>query len=145
MKPFAHKSFVGDFFDVLSAGGANAKPGETTRSFGGTKRREAVVSILAGDFTPETLPGFAASLESLLTSTVQLIVLDLSRAHVFSANAASVLVNFLAGVEGRGKRLVLYRPNRMVRDILVACSLTTLFEIRQTEEELLLALPDQSI
>ncbi|MDL2210205.1 STAS domain-containing protein [Desulfovibrio sp. OttesenSCG-928-O18] len=145
MKPFVHKSVVGNFFDILQSEEQRAKPGATSLLLGGTKRQEALISIFSGDFTVETLPEFAASLEGLLTTPVQLVVLDLSLVRVFSANAVGVLVNFLAGVEGRGKRLILYRPSEAVRETLASCDLTLLFEVQQTEDELLLALPDQNI
>lgn len=145
MDPFVHKSVVGNFFDILQSEEQRAKPGATALLLGGTKRQEAFISIFSGDFTVETIPEFAAALDVLITTPVQLVVLDLSGVRIFSANAAGVLVNFLAGVEGRGKRLVLYRPSRAVQDTLAACNLTLLFEVQQTEDELLLDLPDQNI
>ncbi|CAK7064786.1 MAG: hypothetical protein DELT_01598 [Desulfovibrio sp.] len=142
MKPFVHKSFIGNFFDVLQSN--EEQPGQRGASYrlGGTKKREAVISIFAGDFDLDALPEFAGTLENLLTQVVQLVVVDLSRVRLFSANAATVLVNFLAGVEGRGKRLILYRPSPTVTETLISLNLTHLFEIQLTEDELLLDLPD---
>ena len=141
MRSFARTNSIGDFFEVLAAP-AGGDTREVTVRKGGTLRQDAVVSVLSGDLSLDRLPEFAASLRELLTSTVRLIVLDLSRVTVFSPNAASVLVNFVSFVEGGGKRLVLFRPNRAVRALLDTLHLTHLFEIRQTENELLLDLPD---
>ena len=143
MKPFVHKSFIGDFFDVLQAGGGKAEPGKNAAfTFGGTKRQEAVISIVSGNFDIPEIPEFVSSLDKLPTGLVKLIVLDMSRVRWFSANAVGVLVNFAASVEGRGKRLILYRPSTTVIQSLHSLALTHLFEIQHTEEELLLDLPD---
>lgn len=144
MKPFTHKTFVGDFFDVLRAAAPAARPGITV-SHGGTRDGEAVISAISGFFDIPQLPDLTASLDALLTARVKLIVLDLARVRFFSHNAAGVLVNFASSVEGRGKRLVLYRPSLTVQQTLGALALLHLFEIQQTEEELLLDLPEQSL
>ncbi len=140
MQPFTHKNSVGDFFDALSASHSRT-PGASAVK-GATARQDAVISVLSGDLSLEHLPEFAVSLRDLLTNNVLLIVLDLSRIIVFSPNAVSVLVNFVSFVEGGGKRLMLFRPSRSVRDTLESLHLTHLFEIKETEDELLLELPD---
>lgn len=141
MKPFVHKSFIGSFFDVLQSEDQVGQRGVSYR-LGGTKKREAVISIFAGDFDLDALPEFAETLENMITQVVQLVVVDLSRVKLFCPNAVAVLVNFLADVEGRGKRLVLYRPSETVREQLTSLGLMPLFEIQSTEDELLLSLPD---
>ncbi|SBV90448.1 hypothetical protein KL86DPRO_10027 [uncultured delta proteobacterium] len=141
MRPFTHKNSIGTFFDVLTDPSGSGTPDIAARR-GATARQDAIISVLSGDVNLDQLPEFAASLRELLTSSVQLIVLDLSRVTVFSPNAASVLVNFVSFVEGGGKRLVLFRPSRTVRTVLDTLHLTHLFEIQQTEDELLLDLPD---
>lgn len=142
MKPFVHKSFIGNFFDVLQSNEEHAGQRGASYRLGGTKKREAVISIFAGDFDLDALPEFASTLENLLTQVVQLVVVDLSRVKLFSANALAVLVNFLADSEGRGKRLIIYRPSASVLEMLTSRDLLHLFEIQQTEDELLLDLPD---
>lgn len=142
MKPFVYKNFCNDFFEVLHTPIPPGKPPGITTRCGATARQDAAISVLSGDLTLEYLPEFASSLRGLLTGTVRLIVLDLSRITVFCPNAASVLVNFVSFVEGGGKRLVLFRPSHSVRALLDSLHLTHLFEIHLSEEELLLALPD---
>lgn len=141
MRPFTHKDIIGTFFDTLATPGG-CDTGEFSARRGATTRQDAIVSVLSGDVNLEQLPEFAASLQQLLTSAVRVIVLDLSCITIFSPNAASVLVNFLNFVEGGGKRLVVYRPAWAVRTMLNALHVTHLFEIQQTEDELLLDLPD---
>lgn len=142
MQSFIHKKLFGTFFDVLRHAFPDLPAGTVTSLSGGTARNDAVAAAIAGDLDLERLPDFAATLRDLLTGTVHLIVLDLSRVRVFCPNAVSVLVNFVSFVEGGGKRLVLFRPGQAVRTTLESLNLTHLFEIQQTEEELLLSLPD---
>lgn len=142
MKPFVHKTFIGNFFDVLHGAEKNSVAEGSPFLLGGTKRRGAVIAILSGDLTLDRLPELASSLHALQTSLVKLIVLDMSRVTDLSPNAAGGLVNYLAGVEGRGKRLILFRPSPAVLDCLAGLDLTHLFQIQRTEEELLLDLPD---
>lgn len=142
MQSFIHKKFFGTFFDVLHSAFPDLPVGTVTSLSGSTARNDAVAAAIAGDLDLERLPDFAATLRDLLTGTVHLIVLDLSRVRVFCPNAASVLVNFVSFVEGGGKRLVLFRPGQAVRTTIESLNLTHLFEIQQTEEELLLSLPD---
>ena len=142
MQSYTSSAFFGTFFNVLQATLPAPAAGTVAAYSGCTARNDAVVCCLSGDLDIERLPEFAASLRELLTGAVKLIVLDLSRVRMFCPNAASVLVNFVSFVEGGGKRLVLYRPGPAVRASLESLNLTHLFEIQQTEEELLLSLPD---
>ena len=143
MKPFIHRSFVGDFFDALHTDIRPSEQGQSaTFTFGGTRQHEAVVSIISGNFGIPEISVFVSSLDKLLTGIVKLIVLDMSRVSGFSTNATGVLVNFAVSVAGHGKRLVLYRPAPSVMQSLDSLALTHLFEIQQAEEELLLDLPD---
>lgn len=141
MKPFTHKTVIGTFFDVLAAQPAGLSR-EVTVSQGATTRQDAVLCVLSGDLTLERLPAFAAALRKLLTSTVHVIALDLSRIHIFCPNAVSVLVNFVSFVEGGGKRLILFRPSTRVRETLDSLNIAHLFEILHTEDDLLLVIPD---
>lgn len=141
MKPFVYKNITGTFFDALTVpDSANTQGMEAAR--GATTRQDAVICALSGELALATLPEFAASLRKLLTSTVQVIVLDLSRVRLFCPNAVSVLVNFVSFAEGGGKRLVVFRPSRCVKEALHSLGLEHLFEIRETEEDLLLVIPD---
>ncbi len=140
MRAFTHKTITGTFFDVLAPAGEGDTRGISARK-GATTRQDAIISALSGTVNLEQLPDFAANLRELLTSSVRLIVLDLSGITLFSPNAASVLVNFVSFVEGGGKRLVLFRPSKTVQAMLDALRLEHLFEIQHTEDELILALP----
>ena len=141
MKPFVHKKRIGNFFDVLAAPTGNDAQVFSVQK-GATGRQDAVVSVLSGDLGLEQMPAFAASLCELLTSTVQIIVLDLSRINSFCPNAASVLVNFVSFAEGGKKQLILYQPSHCVRSMFDSLHLKSLFTIRETEDDLLLNLPD---
>lgn len=142
MKPFTHKTVIGEFLDVLTEKHTIGLSWKLEATLKATARQDAILCIFAGDLDLEQLPEFAASLRKLLTHAVQLIVLDLSRVRIFSANAASVLVNFVSFVEGGGKRLVLFRPSPGVRSALDALRLMHLFEVQRTGDDLLLNIPD---
>lgn len=148
MKPFIHKAYVGDFFAALQPDpprSGTAAPGAAAFSLGAIRNREAVISVISGGFDIPQIPALVASLDSLQTAIVKLIVLDLSRVTHFGPNATGVLVNFAGSAEGRGKRLVLFRPSPAVMESLTARGLAHLFEIQHSENELLLDLPDQEI
>ena len=147
MKSFEHSSYVGDFFAVLAARETMPMPPDGSCQYvtGRTRKQEAVLILCRGDFGILQTPSLAASLDALLTGNVRFIVLDLSDACTFSANAAAVLVNFIAGVRGRHKECVILCPSQPVRTILNVLDLGHLFTIRESEEELLLDLPDQPL
>ena len=144
MKPFTHKNVIGSFFDALTPQPSDVPHGIAVAQ-GSTSRHDTVLCLLAGELNLERLPELATSLRKLLTSAVHTIVLDLSDVSLFSPNAASVLVNFVSFVEGGGKRLVLFRPSSAVRDVLDSHNLAHLFEMYQTEEDLLLLIPDDDM
>ena len=142
MKPFTHRTFIGNFFDVL-APERQGRPIEAPPfPTGGTRKREAAISLLSGNLDMACLPELAVALDNLLVSLVKLVVLDLSQVTLLSPNAAGILVNYQAAVQGRNKRLVLFRPSSVVMDVLSDRNLLHLFDIQLTEEELLLDLPD---
>ncbi len=144
MEPFTHKSFIGDFLDVLSLGTPLAphEDGVCVAHFGATVNQEAVLSRYFGDLTLDQTPDFVFSLNSLLSESIRLVVLDFSSLRIICPNAVAALVNFAAEVQGRGKRLILYRPGTALDHELETLGLAYLFSALHTEEELLLALPD---
>lgn len=109
--------------------------------FGATTRQAAVLSRYFGDLTLAHAADFTQSLTSLIAGPVQLIVLDLSALRVFCRNAVGHLVNFAANTQGRIK-FILYRPAETVLTPLKELQLDHLFTVVDTEEELILALPD---
>ncbi len=144
MEPFVHKNFIGDFVDVLNMETPLREhiADACVARFGATAKQEAVLSRYFGDLGLAHVAEFSASLDSLLTGPVQMIVLDFSALHSFCRNAAAALVNFAATIHGMGKRLILFRPAQPVRKTLHALTLSHIFTIYDDEDELLLALPD---
>ena len=144
MYPFIHKEFIGDFFDILEQKSPLAShiSGVCTSLFGATTNQEAVVSRFFGDLALPHSSEFAASLDSLLSGPVRLVVLDFSGVTSFCRNAAGALVNFAASVQCRKKQLVLYSPGKAVLETLEQLNIRYLFAIMTTENELLLAIPD---
>ena len=144
MEPFTHSSFIGDFLDVLSMNSPLTPDNDDVcvSHFGATTNQEAVLSRYFGDLTLNQTPDFAASLDSLLSAAVRLVVLDFSTISSICPNAVAALVNFTAGVQGRGKKLILFRPGPALRQALDSLGLMYLFSVLDSEEELLIALPD---
>ncbi len=144
MEPFVHNSYIGDFVDVLNMDTPIREhiADACVARFGATAKQEAVLSRYFGDLGLEHVAEFSASLESLLTGSVQLIVLDFSALRSFCRNGAAALIHFAAGVHGMRKRLVLYRPSQEMRMTLRTLMVEHIFTIYVDEDELLLALPD---
>ena len=143
MEPFVYKNVIGDFLDVLSMNSPLKAGSESACAslFGSTGNQEAVLSRYFGDLSLVHAQDFAASLDALLTSLVELIVLDFSGVISFCPNTAAALVNFATGVQGRGKALALFKPSPATMDMLESLHLTHLFTILHDADDLLIALP----
>lgn len=141
---FAHNTIVGSFFDVLHqdpVDPAMQNPSVFCR-VGATESRSAILATLSTSYSLAEKENLARDLSGLISTPVQLFVLDFSHVEKFDINAVSVLVNFLAEVAGREKELILYRPPGFLVDTLKTVNLASLFTMAEDEEDLLLALPD---
>ena len=143
MQTLDHKEYIGDFLNVL-----HMKPplpahieGACVAQFGATARQEAVLSRYFGDLSLAHAADFSQSLSTLITVSVKLVVLDFSALRSFCNNAVAHLVNFAANTQGR-VHFILYHPSKAVITPLQESRLDHLFTIIDTEEDLILALPD---
>jgi anti-anti-sigma factor len=143
MQTFLYTTYVGDFFDVLHMKSPLPEhiADACVAQFGSTARQEAVLSRYFGDLALAHAAAFAASLSSLISTPVKMVVLDLSELTSFCPNAAGHLVNFAANTRGRVS-LVLFRPSGAVTRLLQQLGLEYIFRVIDTEDDLILALPD---
>lgn len=91
---------------------------------------------VAGDIDMGTSPGLRKLLLESLKSTSRLILNFRDVRYIDSSGIAS-LVEVLMKARSSQKQLVLFGLNRAVQEVLQLTRLTTIFDIRDTEEEAL--------
>lgn len=84
---------------------------------------------------------FYKSLHSALTGESEQVVLSMSNVVKLSRSAIGVVVDFAAGVLGRGKELYIFQPHPEVRQKMDGMLLNGFFKTLHTEEELISILP----
>jgi len=93
---------------------------------------------VSGDIDMASSPGLRKTLLESLKKTPRLAVNMREVRYVDSSGVAS-LVEVLKEARTKQKRLVLFGLNTTVHEVLQLTRLTTIFEIRETEEEALQA------
>jgi anti-sigma B factor antagonist len=103
-------------------------------------REQTGITIVdvTGDIDMGTSPGLRRTLLESLKKTPRLVVNMREVRYVDSSGIAS-LVEVLKEARIKEKRLVLFGLNTAVHEVLQLTRLTTIFEIRETEEEALQA------
>jgi anti-sigma B factor antagonist len=94
-----------------------------------------IVDVI-GDIDMGTSPGLRKLLLESLSKTPRL-VLNFSQVRYIDSSGIASLVEVLMKARNSQKRLVLYGLNKTVQEVLQLTRLTTIFEIRKTEEEAL--------
>lgn len=84
---------------------------------------------------------FSHSLEKLLTKEVEIIILSLKDVKKLSRTAVGCLVDFAAGVLGRGKKLYLYKPSPVLEERFRALQLMTFFKTLHSDDAITDILP----
>jgi anti-sigma B factor antagonist len=91
---------------------------------------------VSGDIDMGTSPGLRKVLLESLKATSHLIV-NLREVRYIDSSGIASLVEVLMKARNSQKHLVLFGLNKAVQDVLQLTRLTTIFEIRETEEEAL--------
>lgn len=91
---------------------------------------------VTGDIDMGTSPGLRKTLLESLKATPRLVVNFRKVRYIDSSGIAS-LVEVLMKARNSKKQLVLFGLNKTVQEVLQLTRLTTIFEIRETEEEAL--------
>ena len=91
---------------------------------------------VSGDIDMGTSPGLRKLLLELLSKTPRLVV-NFSEVRYIDSSGIASLVEVLMKARNSQKQLVLYGLNKTVQEVLQLTRLTTIFEIRKTEEEAL--------
>ena len=91
---------------------------------------------VSGDIDMGTSPGLRKLLIDSLSKTGRLVV-NLGEVRYIDSSGIASLVEVLMKARNNGKELVLFGLNRTVQEVLQLTRLTTVFEIRETEEDAL--------
>lgn len=91
---------------------------------------------VSGDIDMGTSPGLRKLLLESLSKTPRLVV-NFSEVRYIDSSGIASLVEVLMKARNSQKQLVLYGLNKTVQEVLQLTRLTTIFEIRKTEEEAL--------
>ena len=102
-----------------------------------TRQQEGNTIVdVSGDIDMGTSPGLRRLLLESLSKTPRLVV-NFSDVRYIDSSGIASLVEVLMKARTSKKRLVLYGLNKTVQEVLQLTRLTTVFEIRKTEEEAL--------
>lgn len=91
---------------------------------------------VTGDIDMGTSPGLRKTLLESLRASPRLVV-NLREVQYVDSSGIASLVEVLKEARNTEKRLVLFGLNKTVHQVLQLTRLTTLFEIRETEQEAL--------
>ena len=91
---------------------------------------------ISGDVDMGTSPGFLKTLLESLKVTPRLVV-NLTEVRYIDSSGIASLVEVLMKARNSKKQLVLFGLNKTVQEVLQLTRLTTIFEIRETEEDAL--------
>jgi anti-sigma B factor antagonist len=103
-------------------------------------RQQSGITIVdvSGDIDMGTSPGLRKMLLESLETTSRLVV-NLREVRYIDSSGIASLVEVLMKARRSQKQLVLFGLNKAVQEVLQLTRLTTIFEIRKTEEEALQA------
>ena len=102
---------------------------------------KVVMAIFRGAISLSTDTRFLQTLEKLLTGDVTQVILSMNNVTKLSRTAVGLLVDFAAGVLGRGKELYLYKPAPVIDQRLADMNVAIFFKILREEDELFDILP----
>ena len=91
---------------------------------------------VSGDIDMGTSPGLRKLLLDSLANTPRLVI-NFSEVRYIDSSGIASLVEVLMKARKSQKQLVLYGLNKTVHEVLQLTRLSTIFEIRKTEEEAL--------
>ncbi|MCL1890044.1 MAG: STAS domain-containing protein [Desulfovibrionaceae bacterium] len=105
-------------------------------------RGKVVAVHYAGVLSQTAMSHFKPMLFEIVTGKAQQIIIDMEDVHGVSQSTLGVLVDFAAGVLGRGKKIYLYTPPADLLKIMDAMELREFFDILHTEEDIINILPE---
>ncbi|GAA5132028.1 STAS domain-containing protein [Pseudonocardia adelaidensis] len=90
---------------------------------------DTVVLAVRGEIDTLTTPAFTAAIEELLTSSGEVLVMDLTEVRFLSSSGLAAMISAAHRAEDRGIRLRLVITSRAVRRPLEVTGTAALFEL----------------
>lgn len=144
MQYIAESQLLKDFITLIegtSLSGENVSPPQfpCRPATALTAERDTVISRFTGEIGIDRLDEFKLALHDLVTDRLHKIILDLSSVSL-SRTTLGVLLDFVASVYGRNKKLYLYNPSQQIRESLDELQLTPLLSVLETHEDILITI-----
>lgn len=121
---------------LTSDGSTYATPAVYT-AFGG----RVLVAFFRGTISVANADCFSPALKQMLTGEARQVVLSFKEVTKLSRTAVGLLVDFAAGVLGRGLDLYLYEPSPVIMQRLGKLNVDNFFLVLGSEDELFNILP----
>lgn len=121
---------------LASDGSTYATPAVYT-AFGG----RVLMAFFRGTISVANADRFSPALKQMLTGEARQVVLSLKEVTKLSHTAVGLLVDFAAGVLGRGRELYLYEPSPVIMQRLSKLNVDSFFRVLGSEDELFNILP----
>src|SRR5919109_3914865 len=111
------------------AGGLSSDASEFLDTALSRPHPDTVVLVVRGEIDTLTAPAFTAATEELLTSSGEILVMDLTEVRFLASSGLAVLISAAHRAEDRGIRLRLVITSRAVRRPLEITGTAALFDL----------------
>jgi anti-anti-sigma factor len=91
---------------------------------------------IKGEITKENLSKIANKLENIKKKNVNAVIFDMSNTNFIDSHGLGVFVYFWHEMAKQKKELIFFRPLGFVKQLLAETSLSRIFRIIDSEEEL---------
>lgn len=91
---------------------------------------------MKGEITKENLGKIANKLENIKKKNVRTVIFDMSSTSFIDSHGLGVFVHFWHEMSEQKKELIFFRPLGFVKQLLAETSLSRIFRIVESEEEI---------
>jgi anti-anti-sigma factor len=91
---------------------------------------------MKGEITKENLSKIASKLENIKRKNVRAVIFDMSSTNFIDSHGLGVFVHFWHEMAEQKKELIFFRPLGFVKQLLAETSLSRIFRIVDSEEEI---------
>jgi anti-sigma B factor antagonist len=100
------------------------------------KTDHAVILVLSGDITGNSVGKISAKLESVQKMSEETIAIDLSETTFIDSHGLGVFVFFYRRLSEENRRLVFLKPSEFILDLFSGSNLVKIFTIVNSEDDL---------